>query len=103
MAILPTRSSTDLNSAADINALSTKALDKTEMTAKGDLLVATASGAYAKLVKGTDGKVLTAKASETTGLSWETPTAETFPATKITVSTSAASGTPADKDIWLKV
>ena len=43
------------------------------LTSKGDILTRTAS-VLARLAVGSDGKVLTAKASEATGLSWETPT-----------------------------
>jgi len=43
------------------------------LTSKGDILTRTSS-ALARLAVGSDGKVLTAKASESTGLSWETPT-----------------------------
>ena len=103
MAILTTRTSADKNLAADINTLSTRAVDIQTVTAKGDILAGTANATLAKLVVGTNGKVLTAASGQTTGLEWATPAAETFPATKITVSTSDASGTPADKDIWLKV
>lgn len=41
------------------------------LTTKGDIL-SRSSSALARLGVGTDGKVLTAKASESTGLSWET-------------------------------
>ena len=44
------------------------------LTTKGDILSRTSS-ALARLAVGSDGKVLTAKASESTGLSWETPAA----------------------------
>ena len=44
------------------------------LSAKGDILTRTSS-ALARLAVGSDGKVLTAKASESTGLSWETPAA----------------------------
>ena len=44
------------------------------LTSKGDILTRTSS-ALARLAVGSDGKVLTAKASESTGLSWETPAA----------------------------
>jgi len=44
------------------------------LTTKGDILSRTSS-ALARLAVGSDGKVLTAKASEATGLSWETPSA----------------------------
>jgi len=41
------------------------------VTAKGDLVTATGNNAPAKLAKGTDGQVLTALDSETTGLKWK--------------------------------
>jgi len=44
------------------------------LTTKGDILSRTSS-ALARLAVGSDGKVLTCKASESTGLSWETPSA----------------------------
>jgi len=44
------------------------------LTTKGDILSRTSS-VLARLAVGSDGKVLTAKASEATGLSWETPSA----------------------------
>ena len=44
------------------------------LTTKGDILSRTSS-ALARLAVGSDGKVLTAKASESTGLAWETPAA----------------------------
>jgi hypothetical protein len=46
------------------------------LNSKGDLLSRTSS-ALARLAVGSDGKVLTAKASTSTGLSWETPNALT--------------------------
>ena len=44
------------------------------LTTKGDILSRTSS-ALARLAVGSDGKVLTCKSSESTGLSWETPSA----------------------------
>ena len=51
------------------------------LTTKGDILSRTSS-ALARLAVGSDGKVLTAKASEATGLSWETPADENPTTTK---------------------
>jgi hypothetical protein len=45
----------------------------TVVDAKGDLLAGTADNTIAKLSVSTNGTVLTANSSATTGLSWETP------------------------------
>jgi len=45
----------------------------TTMTTKGDLVPATGSGTYARLGVGTNGQVLTADSTATTGLKWATP------------------------------
>jgi len=47
----------------------------TLVTAKGDLIAATASGAVDNLAVGTNGKVLTADSTAATGMSWQTPAA----------------------------
>jgi hypothetical protein len=43
--------------------------------AKGDLIAGTADNAYSRLAVGTNGQVLTAASTTSTGLSWATPTA----------------------------
>jgi hypothetical protein len=43
------------------------------VTAKGDLVAATASGTVSNLAVGTNGQVLTAASGQTTGLQWATP------------------------------
>lgn len=50
------------------------------LTTKGDLV--TFSNTMIRLAAGSDGKVLTAKSSEASGLSWETPTDENPTSTK---------------------
>lgn len=45
---------------------------KADFDAKGDLLVGTGDGAYARLPVGSsDGQLLTARSGEATGLRWE--------------------------------
>ena len=65
-------------------------LPETMVTAKGDLIAATASGAVDNLAVGTDGKVLTADSSSPTGLSWETPAATAADITNTPAGTIAA-------------
>jgi hypothetical protein len=55
--------------------------------AKGDILGASAATTLTKLTVGTNGQVLTADSSETTGLKWATPTVGTV--TTVTSSTAA--------------
>jgi len=57
------------------------------LNTKGDLLTRTASD-LARLAVGSDGKVLTAKASESTGLSWETPSAHPNPTENFIIACS---------------
>ena len=45
----------------------------TTLTTKGDIIGATGSSAFARLGVGTNGQVLTADSTQTTGLSWATP------------------------------
>jgi hypothetical protein len=66
------------------------------LTSKGDILTRTSS-ALARLAVGSDGKVLTAKSSESTGLSWEdpaeTPQQESFIIACSDESTALTTGT----------
>lgn len=58
------------------------------VTAKGDLVVATASGTVSRLGVGSNGQALVANSAATTGVNWATPT----DTTKIPLSTVTAKG-----------
>ena len=51
----------------------TGAVQSTLVDAKGDILAATAADTIARLAVGTDGQVLTADSTQTTGIKWATP------------------------------
>jgi hypothetical protein len=55
-------------------AIETSLIDKSIVSAKGDLLVATAASTLARLGGGTDGQVLTADSAQTTGVKWASGT-----------------------------
>jgi hypothetical protein len=85
--------------APTVPGLATKATDttvvhKTDFTAKGDLLAATAAGSYSKVGVGADSQVLTADSTQTTGVTWAAmPTA---PVTSVAGKTGAVTLTAAD-------
>jgi hypothetical protein len=54
------------------------AIQNTIVDAKGDLIAATAADTPARLAVGTNGQVLTADSTASTGLKWSTPIAATF-------------------------
>jgi hypothetical protein len=74
-------SSTSTTLAATANAVKTTydlangAIAKSLVDAKGDLIAATADNTPARLAIGTNGQVLTADSTESTGMKWATPSA----------------------------
>lgn len=78
------------------------------VTAKGDLLVATGSGAIARHGIGTDGQVLTANSGQSDGAQWATPTRPYYPLSGYGISGATFDpmlamgvGTPSANQIWL--
>ena len=70
-------------------------LAKSALTAKGDIISATAASTPSALTVGTDGQVLVACAAATTGLCWVAPTPTGIPCACITAKGSLVSGTAA--------
>ncbi|HUS25986.1 MAG TPA: hypothetical protein VMY99_01400 [Nevskiaceae bacterium] len=70
-------------------------VDKTTLTAKGDLLAASAVATVARLGVGSDGQVLTADSTQTTGLKWASAGATSTLASDTDVSIT----TPADAQV----
>jgi hypothetical protein len=62
------------NNLTDIGNLETGKADKSTLTAKGDLYVASASGVVTRLAVGANNQVLTADSAQTVGVKWATPT-----------------------------
>lgn len=74
-------SSTSTTTAATPNSVKTSydlanaAIPKSTVTTKGDLIAATASATVSRLGVGTNGQVLTADSTQSTGIKWATPAA----------------------------
>lgn len=60
---------------ANTETVANAAVPKSTATAKGDLLIATANATISRLGVGTNGQVLTADSTQTTGAKWATPAA----------------------------
>lgn len=54
-------------------------IQPTLLTAKGDLISATAASTVARLAVGSDSQILVADSTASTGLKWATPTSSSFP------------------------
>jgi hypothetical protein len=65
-------------------------IQPTLLTAKGDLISATAASTVARLAVGSDAQILVADSTASTGLKWATPTASTSGLTKITSASFSA-------------
>jgi hypothetical protein len=84
--VLSKASSTDMDftwvAQDDSNAIQNAIVD-----AKGDLIAATAADTPARLAVGTNGQVLTADSTASTGLAWATPAAGTFVGVSVSSTT----------------
>ena len=92
-----TSASSAATSASSAAAAMANAVDKTTFDAKGDLLVGTGNDTYTKLGVGTNGYILTAASTTTSGLAWSAApagyTAPTLGTTTITSGTTVSTVT----------
>lgn len=78
--------SDDLNFYTATATTADAALPKSTVTTKGDLLAATASATIARVGVGTNGQVLTADSTVSTGVKWTTPTDSSTALAALTVT-----------------
>jgi hypothetical protein len=79
------------------NTTANNAVPKSTVTTKGDIIVASAASAVARLGVGTDGQILTARSTATNGVAWETAAAGGG-SSSVSVSSKTASFTIAAGD-----
>lgn len=91
---LPVAGTTIGTYAAGNDSRITGALQTATYTTKGDVLVATGAGAVARVGVGTDGQVLSADASQASGVKWTSPIAA--PVSSVAGKTGAVTLTKAD-------
>jgi len=76
------------------------AIQNAIMTAKGDLIGATASSTPARLAVGTNGQVLTADSTASTGIKWATPSSTvTFVGSRVTNSSAQSTTNATEKTL----
>jgi hypothetical protein len=94
---------TELNTALDTIVTGVNsALTATSYTTKGDLLVATGSGAVSRQAIGADGKALIADSSQSTGVTWRVPPGT--PVARLLQTSSQSFATTEEKGItWTTV
>jgi hypothetical protein len=99
----PARGSTNWYQALTDNwtSIENNLIDKSTVTTKGDLLAASAASTVTRLAAGTNGQIVTADSTQTTGLKWTTPDSTltiTSARARTTDATSTTSASYVDMD-----